>query len=897
MINFICPHCQQSYSAPEIFAGDSMTCQVCKQTMLVPLASQYEFDATVSVITLSAPKAVSKKKISVPAGRKHKGISPKKSGGGSGMVIAGICVVVLVVVGIFLFKTAKDKSQEDAELKEKARIASDEESVKTAREREAVSRAAKKAREDAAAAEVAKKNKPEPETPDVSIDDFVVKATKHQESILSSLKEPPPCNFKPEHKFILTQPSVFPLLTTPSFQILAGGLEYGKGRIAVFSDADIPTTGVSDPDPLTENVILWLSNQKPGAVVAVYNNIPLRRALDAKMSEKFKIEDAPSFLSAAAKFDVLVMSGKAAAVTDVDLKKGIPELLDAGRGILFTADVFQSAAAKKMLQTWGFVSIPIKPEHTITVFSTRIPMILNAAVALDQFKKMQRGVYAPTPEEQRLLASSMIGTLQEIPPADQVILPLYKKVTDKLTVNFKTAKLPLGLAEKIKVACLDAEIRVRPLKEQGAHPASDIYPGKVGKKAQREDAEVRLNIGRSYLNSLGYYAAPGEVVEIEIPESALKLGLKAVVGINMNILPAHDDWYRAPDICRYYDLKESVTRVVNPYGGPIYIAVPDKDGKTYPPPSAMANLPSDLPKPNYMTLTVRNAVKMARYVVGENRPSDWEELDPLFINNMLPPLIEIECPAVVLTLPAKEALQDVDRPEITSGIWEDVLDECKIFTGRDFIAPFPIRITTDAIHGANYSSYPIDLPKEATKRLVDRFESKRHPSNEVISAMIYFFLGKSEDLPGKAAAMRLLFTSYLIECTSTSNRYDVNPEIAQEKLPGIYTKILNAPYRWNTASTAEKILPYLQVVDNFGWIPVTDVVGEYAKLNPREWPADDEALNFDFAERLSRRVSKNLIPFFKVWGWRMPYKSDPADFRPMQVWMPTSFPDSYLIIK
>lgn len=898
-----------------------MTCQQCGQALLIPLQSQFTFDDSVQPIIIAesgAPKKTSGKKSKLPTAKKVLATAtpprkkrvplnntPSSSGGvPTGLIIGGVIVVLLAVIGLIVYNAGTAAETE----KEEVHAATVAASEKARKEREAAANAAaakanavRAERERAEAA--AKAPKEEVDVADIPVraaEDAVVHARAEQLKILGGLQDPPPLIYETNKKLYLASPDLFPLLATPHYQVLAGGGIVDSGRLVLFGSGKFPLTGPSDPDPMFENIICWLAGKPDGITVAVNKDKPMLRALRAKFDERFNIIDAPGFISKAAQFDVLILNDTD-KLTDFELSTTLPELLATGRGILATTGAFSHAAGRAFLSKRGFVVTDRAPEHSQVIVQSDLPMELNSLVALEQFKRIQTGTYKPTKDEERVLAAALIRTLQGVPPGDQTILPLYKEVTDRLGKDFRKIPVPMSLTDKVRIACFDAELRSKPVTEQEEHPASYLYPGRVSKlTAVREDAKVRVNLNVPYLNSTGYYAAPGDIVEIEIPESALGLGLVAQIGINMTITAPEDDWYRAPDICRYFPLRQTVTQIANPYGGPIYVSVPDKNGKTFPPPSSMAVIPKDNEVKNEFTVVdIRNAVKMARYVDGQHNSRDWEDFVATFMrnSNLLPPMLEIEAGAIILTLPTQAALEHVDRPEITTTIWEDILDECKVFTGRDFVAPFPIRVAIDAIRGSNNSAYPIDMPPNSVQRIVDRFESKRHPSNDVIGAMIYFFLGKSEDLPGKTEAMRMLFSAYLLECTSTYDRYDIDSTIAKDKLPELYTKILNSNYRWNTATIPEKILPYLMVVDEFGWLPLTDVVGEYGYMSDAEWPANEELLNADFAARLSKRVNLNLLPFFKVWGWRMPPQRDPAPLQPLGVYMPDNFPDSYLIIK
>jgi hypothetical protein len=82
---------------------------------------------------------------------------------------------------------------------------------------------------------------------------------------------------------------------------------------------------------------------------------------------------------------------------------------------------------------------------------------------------------------------------------------------------------------------------------------------------------------------------------------------------------------------------------------------------------------------------------------------------------------------------------------------------------------------------------------------------------------------------------------------------------------------------------------YIQLEQAFGWAAFQDVFEEYRKLPPAERPKNDDEKRDQWMERLSRRVGKNLGPFFQAWG--VP-TSDDARSRVAELpkWLPENFP-------
>jgi hypothetical protein len=152
---------------------------------------------------------------------------------------------------------------------------------------------------------------------------------------------------------------------------------------------------------------------------------------------------------------------------------------------------------------------------------------------------------------------------------------------------------------------------------------ADIFPGTVKATAPRvSNATVAINGSNSHnppgiraaghtfpaKRPTGYYAAPGEIITITIPNSAINAGLQVQIG-------AHDDdhsrvWAsnRFLRITKKFPLTTTTTQIISPFGGGIYIIVP---------------LNTSL---GWQNITISGAVKSPyfRYIPGrETSPSTW----------------------------------------------------------------------------------------------------------------------------------------------------------------------------------------------------------------------------------------------------------------------------------
>ena len=114
---------------------------------------------------------------------------------------------------------------------------------------------------------------------------------------------------------------------------------------------------------------------------------------------------------------------------------------------------------------------------------------------------------------------------------------------------------------------------------------ASIWPGPVSEAAPRVQAEVTIdgnyNTDEKYVlngqdevyRMTGYYAAPGDIVSVSIDPSVTNAGLKVVIGTSeFNIEGGAIN--RFARVTKSFDLNSNLTKITNPFGGPIYIKVP-----------------------------------------------------------------------------------------------------------------------------------------------------------------------------------------------------------------------------------------------------------------------------------------------------------------------------------
>lgn len=166
----------------------------------------------------------------------------------------------------------------------------------------------------------------------------------------------------------------------------------------------------------------------------------------------------------------------------------------------------------------------------------------------------------------------------------------------------------------------------------------------------------------SYLfRSTGFYAAAGEPVTITVDESLVNTGLHIRVGAHISDFSSWSQSNRMPLIFVDYRIDSTETKVINPFGGGIYVLVPQA---------------TDL---GWVDINISGAVRAPFYSYRTGKQTTLAEWEAM--KSYPAPFADFESDKYMLTVWTKD-IQSFDQPDSLMQKWNQVMDIYSKIFGR-----------------------------------------------------------------------------------------------------------------------------------------------------------------------------------------------------------------------
>jgi hypothetical protein len=662
----------------------------------------------------------------------------------------------------------------------------------------------------------------------------------------------------------------------------------GKGRVMAFGHGgylDSSLMSKADTGAFLQRVVRWLAGQDSTTPtppkVLVLGGLGIGGYLQA---QKFPVTQQRSWTLPAdlSSFKVLIL--RDAGLDTAAKRKAVTDFVNAGGGVLVAdtpwgwaqirrKDIVTEMGSNLFLTPLGlaWTGNYISGGQSTLSLTTPVSSLLHGIQAQELLVKQAGGQTKPSTTDVKLASHTLLQISRWLASNDTLFLPRLQKLLKQYSARLTpTASKPIkdtdGLLRALMALQLAQITRQKPA-DVKAHPAASTFPGAVASSAKRIKTTLSLDLSTPRWHSTGLYAAPGEVITLTLTSADTRKGLSVRIGAHKDKLWHKDKWQRVPEISRSWALKTTTVQVASAFGGLLYIEVPTgRSGKS--------------------SITVQGAVQAPLYVAGKTTLSDWKNT----LRKHPAPWAELANGKLILTVPSS-VVRALDAPDKLMAHWDKVMDACADLAVISRTRKSPERVVMDQQISAGYmhAGYPIMTHLDVKNSLT----SYSHMSTKG-GWGIYHELGHNHQsrywtFSGTTEVTVNLFTLYIFH--TIHNNFKPRTNIygnEREKKIRTYLKAGAKFSTWQKDPFLALIM-YMQLQEAFGWKTFKQVFDEYHKAPSAQLPKTDAAERDQWMVRFSKRINKNLGPFFQAWG--VPTSAAARQsISSLPKWMPAGFP-------
>ena len=663
--------------------------------------------------------------------------------------------------------------------------------------------------------------------------------------------------------------------------------EFGNGRVVAFGHdgyLNVARLREADTGRLVINAIRWAANRRYDAVatvrVGVYHNDDLVTHLKSHGCAARSVSFADL-----ADVDVLAVNAHAIDAKDVPT---LTKFVENGGGLLTAAtgwgwaqlnpsrDLANDFPGNQLLAPMGLVWTDGSSERNAPASfaaTASPPLLTHGLKAWEAALRQADGQTKLSADESAQASATLTLLVQSLPVNDQLIRPVLSNMMSRLETNaIPRPDAPVRRADLLKclaVTLANQTCNRAPPEKLAPNPAAKSFPGAVPADAKRGAWSVPVNTKVPAWHSTGLYAAPGELITVEVPESAAGKQLSVRIGAHTDTLWGLDEWERFPEITRSYEIDKPLTKAGNAFGGAIYIDVPER--------CRLGTVP----------VTFRGAVRAPLYVHGMTSLKGWRES----IRNYPAPWAEIGSSKVILTVPSS-AIRKLDDPVALMNLWDKIMDTYADLAALPHDRQRPERYVPDVQISAGYmhSGYPIMTLADHNDILANRAALLKGDWG-LFHEMGHNHQSDDWTFDGTGEVTCNLFSMYLAETICGIPKEKAHEAITVENRRRMMSDYFQkgAQFKQWQDDPFLALTMYIQLEEAFGWEPFKKVFATYRALPGRDRPKSDDEKRDQWLVRFSRQVNRNLGPFFAAWG--VPSSQAARDsIKDLPAWMPADFP-------
>jgi hypothetical protein len=399
-------------------------------------------------------------------------------------------------------------------------------------------------------------------------------------------------------------------------------------------------------------------------------------------------------------------------------------------------------------------------------------------------------------------------------------------------------------------------LEVAAVAELEKHRTVDAVYGPVPDGALRVNQSVTIDPAITRWHTTGLYAAPGEVVTVQVPPQVVGVGFEIQVSGHVDDISVRDSWLRMPRVARSFSIDAEEVLVGSSFGGALYVNVGTEQSGLGP-----------------FDVIFNNVVEAPFFILGETNNEEWVGE----IRDLPAPYAEFVSEHLSFSLPS-DFIRDLDDMEAVVAFWNEVVTFQDDLAGHADLRTNAERINIDVQVSGGYlhAGYPIQGPLIPGQEMVDYqqllqagawgwfhelgHEAQRRPDKSWGWDNAYTFDGAVE-------ATVNIFSTYAYDVMGIPGRggwswTGSRVAVMKKALAGLADDGL-----FSAVNVEAKLAMFLQLRDGWTWEAFKTVFVWYNAADPAELPANEQDERDQFLVGWSEAVGHDLGPFFEdVWG-------------------------------
>lgn len=411
--------------------------------------------------------------------------------------------------------------------------------------------------------------------------------------------------------------------------------------------------------------------------------------------------------------------------------------------------------------------------------------------------------------------------------------------------------------------------------EMTKHRSAESTYGSIPSTAPRLTKTIDIDTSIGRWHPTGLYAAPGELVTIEVPTSLVGKTFSVKINANWDVINQQASWERFPDVHWEFEITNETMEVANPFGGVIFVDLGGKDGFADPP-----NLGT-------LQIEISNAIEHPYFVLGVHSDDEWNER----LKQKPAPYSVFVCKNLVIVQKSSDSISLRNPTELMTW-WEEVVTLQDDLAGRlnPRTSPELINVDVQLEWGIGHAGYPIQAYDkywgnlaDYDRLLVDGSWGDFHEIGHNHQRKFWTFAG---DIEVTVNIFSVLCMRVLAPKTSDGFKWTIDPlEVMKTAITAVsagnkYADIPNVVLR---------LAFWIQLIDGFGIETMAAVFKGYEEdygSDPSKGPANDQDKMSEWLKRFSIECGHDLTEFM-VETWGLEAKASAIDaVSDLPTWMP-----------